>query len=288
LQHRFQRCDFGPYRTNGAPSHACRVTDFRTIGGLAGLAGTAAAYAVWIRPRLKNWGATDEEVTGPYPGADLVPGGQRGATMAITIHAAPDRVWPWLVQLGGDRAGWYSWDHLDNGGRPSADSVHPEWQSLAVGDYVKYWTRHGPVDAWEVVALEPARFLGLRGLSDLRGRPLDPDRPRPSAYTEGLWGFLLREGSDGSTRLIIGGYETFRPELLGRVVLGWIFPPVVWVMQARMLSVIKHNVERAESEHPLGATTAGAGEASAGPSRVGSAERYHASADHLSALTPTR
>lgn len=129
-----------------------------------------------------HWGASDEEVTGPYPGAGLVPEGERGATMAVTIDAPPQQAWPWLVQLGGDRAGWYSWDHLDNAGRPSAREVHPEWQDLAVGDSVKYWTRrHGPVDAWDVVALEPNRFLGLRGLSDLRGHRLDPQQPRPSA-----------------------------------------------------------------------------------------------------------
>jgi proline iminopeptidase len=55
---------------------------------------------------------------------------------------------------------------------------------LALGDYVKYWTSAGPVDAWEVAALEPNRFLGLRGLTDLRGRNLDPKQPWPSAYME--------------------------------------------------------------------------------------------------------
>jgi hypothetical protein len=108
-------------------------------GKIVGVAGTAAVvYGAWVRPRLMRWGATDAEVAGPYPGADLVPGGERGATMAVTIDAAPDQVWPWLVQLGGDRGGWYSWDRLDNAGRPSARRVHPEWQHIAPGDHVKY------------------------------------------------------------------------------------------------------------------------------------------------------
>jgi hypothetical protein len=93
------------------------------IVGVAGLA--AVVYGRWVRPRLLHWGASDEEVAGPFPGSDVVPGGRRGATMAVTINAPPDQVWPWLVQLGGDRGGWYSWDHLDNGGRPSAREVHP-------------------------------------------------------------------------------------------------------------------------------------------------------------------
>ncbi|EID77450.1 hypothetical protein W59_23525, partial [Rhodococcus opacus RKJ300 = JCM 13270] len=80
---------------------------------IVGVAGTAAVlYAAWVRPRLVRWGATEEEVAGPYPGADLVPDGERGGAMAVTIDAPPDQVWPWLVQLGGDRGGWYSWDHL--------------------------------------------------------------------------------------------------------------------------------------------------------------------------------
>ena len=203
-----------------------------------------AVYGVWVRPRLMRWGATDQEVADPYPGADLVPDGKRAATMAVTIEAPPEQAWPWLVQMGGDRGGWYSWDLLDNGGRPSADEVHPEWQDLALGDYVKYWTRSGPVDAWEVAALEPNRFLGLRGLTDLRGRNLDPSQPRPSAYIEGLWGFQLKELPGGRARLVIGGYQAFRPRWIERFVVSWLYIPVVWIMQARMLVVLKRNIER--------------------------------------------
>jgi proline iminopeptidase len=211
------------------------------------IAGAAAAgYGRLLRPRLLRWGASDEEVAGPYPGDGLVAGGERGATMAITIEAPPEQVWPWLVQMGGDRGGWYSWDHLDNGGRPSAREVHPEWQDLVVGDHVKYWTRRrGAVDAWEVVALEPNRFLGLHGLSDLRGRTLDPRAPRPAIYTEGLWGFQLKELPGARTRLVIGGYQAMRPRWLERFGNYWVYVPVVWIMQARMLSVLKRNVERA-------------------------------------------
>lgn len=192
-----------------------------------------------------RWGATEEEVTGPFPGAEVVADGRRGSTMAVTIDAPPEQVWPWLVQMGGDRGGWYSWDRLDNGGRPSATRVHPEWQDLAVGDHVRYWTGGGAVDAWQVAVMEPGRFLGLRGLSDLRGRPLDPDEPRPAGYTEGLWGFLLADLPGGRTRLIISGYQVIRPRWLDRFASYWLYMPLVWPMQARMLAVLKRNIERA-------------------------------------------
>lgn len=217
----------------------------KSLKALGTVASAALVYAALVRPRLRNWGATREEVAGPYPGAEIVPHGERGATMAVTIEAPPEAVWPWLVQLGGDRGGWYSWDRLDNGGRPSADRIHPEWQDLKVGDTVKYWTKkYGAVDAWDVVLLEPNRFLGLRGLSDLRGRPLDPTQPRPSGYTEGLWAFQLKELPGRRTRLVIGGYETFRPRWVKVLLTDWVFPPLVWVMQARMLAVLKRNAER--------------------------------------------
>jgi hypothetical protein len=212
---------------------------------MAAAATVAVVYAFLMRPRLMRWGASEEEVTGPYPGAELVPDGNRAATMAVTIGAPPDQVWPWLVQLGGDRGGWYSWDRLDNRGRPSAREIHPEWQDLALGDYVKYATRNGPVNAWQVAALEPGRFLGLHGLSDLRGRPLDPQQPRPAAYTEGLWGFLLTELPDGRTRLIISGYQVARPRWVESFTNYWLYIPLVWPMQARMLAVLKRNIERA-------------------------------------------
>jgi len=166
-----------------------------TIRKLAGSVSIAVgAYALLIRPLLLRWGATDEEVRRPYPGAELIPGGTRGATNAITIDAPPAKVWPWLVQMGYGRAGWYSWDHLDNLGRPSADALHPEWQQLAAGDHL------GPsFGGFEVAALEPERFLGLRASFALQGCWYDQAGHPPVGYS-GLWGFLLEELPGDRTR----------------------------------------------------------------------------------------
>lgn len=107
---------------------------------MAGRAGVVALiHGVWVRPSLWRWGASDEEVTGPFPVPELVPEGKRSPTMAATIDAASEQVWPWLVQMGGDRGGWYSWDRLDNAGQRSATEIHPEWQDLDVG-----WTQKSP------------------------------------------------------------------------------------------------------------------------------------------------
>src|SRR4051794_41880711 len=132
----------------------------RTMTGIGMVGSAAVLYGRLVRPRLLHWGATEAEVTSPYPGAGVVPDGERGATMAVTIDAPPDQVWPWLVQLGGDRAGWDSWDHLDNAGRASAREGHPRWQHPAVGDSVRDRTRPpGPLGPRAVAAPEPNPVL---------------------------------------------------------------------------------------------------------------------------------
>jgi hypothetical protein len=222
----------------------------RTLAVSAALA--AGGYALIVRPRLLRWGATDEEVQGAYPGAELIPGGARGATDAITIEAPPAAVWPWLIQMGYGRAGWYSWDHLDNFGHASADRIHPEWQQLAVGDrlpadpYHKTW--------WEVAALEPECFLGLRASMDLRGRMYDPRGPRPRFFTDSLWAWQLEELPGGRTRLVESGYWAFRPRWLQPLV-GFLFiEPEHWVMQTRQFANLKRLAE-SEARRPAPAVS---------------------------------
>ena len=188
-------------------------------------------------------GASDEEVQQPYPGAGLIPGGRRGATMAVTIDAPPSRVWPWLVQMGCDRAGWYSWDRLDNGGVPSAERIHAEWQNLAVGDRLAS-TPSGR--AWfEVAALESERFLALRAPINLRGgRPFDTAGPRPLFYIDALWGFQLNELPEGRTRLVVSGYAAARPRFLQMIADRLFWEPAHWAMQTRQFANLKRRAER--------------------------------------------
>lgn len=210
---------------------------------LALLAGAAGAYALVVRPRMLRWGASEEEAQRPFPGAELIPGGQRGATMAVTIAAPPSRVWPWLVQMGCDRAGWYAWDRLDNGGVPSATRIHREWQDVAIGDR---WASTPSGRAWfEVAALDPGRVLGLRASIDLRtGRPFDPQGPRPRFYIDALWAFQLNEWTDERTRLVVSGYAAARPRVVQRIADLVFWEPAHWVMQTRQFENLKRRAER--------------------------------------------
>jgi hypothetical protein len=212
-----------------------------TARKFAAFAGLVGAYALAVRPRMLRWGATDEEVRRPYPGADLVSGGRRGATMAATINAPPSSLWPWLVQMGCDRAGWYSWDRLDNGGVPSAERIHPEWQEIAVGDHLI--SKPDGSTWFEVAAVDPNRFLALRASFDLRGRPFDPAGTRPPHYTDSVWCFLLEKLPGDRTRLIVSGYADALPKAL-QGVLNFIFwEPAHWIMQTRQFANLERRAE---------------------------------------------
>lgn len=106
--------------------------------GLVGL--VMAAYMLWARPYQLRWGATDEEVQRPMPGDELISNPQYLATRAITVEATPEVIWPWLIQIGYQRAGFYGYDIMENLGSPrgihSAQSIVPEFQHFEVGDEV--------------------------------------------------------------------------------------------------------------------------------------------------------
>jgi hypothetical protein len=114
-------------------------------------------YVRLIRPWQLHWGATDAESERPLPGDDDIPKPTFNATRAVTVAARPEEIWPWLVQIGVGRAGWYSYDWLDNLGRRSAERILPEWQHLAIGDVIPM-SPNGKSGQW-VKALEPNRWM---------------------------------------------------------------------------------------------------------------------------------
>jgi hypothetical protein len=86
--------------------------------------------------RHRTWGATQPEIAAAMHGDDLLPHAQYRSTRAITIAATPEEVWPWLVQVGCGRAGWYADDLLDNFARPSVREIVPDLQELEVGQWL--------------------------------------------------------------------------------------------------------------------------------------------------------
>jgi hypothetical protein len=120
-----------------------------------------SVYLQVIRPWQLRWGATDDELRRAMPGDELVTRPTFNATRAVTVAAPPSMIWPWIVQIGFGRAGWYSYDPLDNFGRPSATRIIPDLQHLQAGDLVPMYQGIGAPEGvgLTVKAIEPEQWV---------------------------------------------------------------------------------------------------------------------------------
>jgi hypothetical protein len=155
----------------------------RYVGRLAlALVIALAAYLVVYRPLQLRWGATRQEVARAMPGDDIQPRPIFNATRAITIDATPEQAWPWLVQIGYKRAGWYGYDWVDNAGIASAKRIMPEWQHIQVGDTVPIWEGIN----FRVAAFEPNRYVVWQSPSGRDSMSLGLYPRRRNAHALGL------------------------------------------------------------------------------------------------------
>ncbi len=171
--------------------HRCDKSKAKGLTAAVIAVGTSVAYRSWLKPAQERWGATDEEATLALPGDELVAEPAYQVTRAITIDATRDEVWPWIVQLGADRGGFYTYDRLEDLfglGIHSADDIVEAWQGLAVGDVV--YADRARAGGWYVVELRPGEALVLK-LGDLvAGRPLRRDEKLRWEFS---WTFALRD-----------------------------------------------------------------------------------------------
>jgi hypothetical protein len=130
----------------------------RGLGEVA-VASPLFLFAPLYRRRHLRWGATDADVAEAMPGDDRVADPSFDATRAITIEAPPERVWPWLVQIGYGKAGFYSYDLFDNAARQSADRILPEYQEPKVGDWVPMASKVNEATAFKISAFEPNHWI---------------------------------------------------------------------------------------------------------------------------------
>ena len=219
----------------------------------------SAVYFLVVRPKIKGWGADPAEAELDIPGDELIAEASHTETRGITIDAPVASVWPWLVQMGYERAGWYSYDAMDNRGR-SSDVIRPEFQALAEGDIMP---TH-PGGGFLVKTVQPQRALVLyidtqlvrsqAEQAQIEGRS---ELPTPGLKASGAmmgasypefaasWAFLLQPLEGGRTRLI----ERFRAETPGSgpasAVMGEIMGTGIVLMTRKQMLGIKERVERA-------------------------------------------
>lgn len=195
----------------------------------------AAGYFLAYRPWQMRWGATDDEVASVMPGDDLVRGRRWRATRAVPVEALPAHIWPWLVQMGAGRAGWYSYDRLDNGGVPSAREIRPELQSTEVGDRMRFTA--GSADAFVVAHLAEEREMVL----------VNRDADGVVVAT-----FTVRPLGQGRSRLVHRVQFEVRPRLR---TLPWVvlMDAGDFVMSRRMLLGIRERAEQLGHSRPRAA-----------------------------------
>lgn len=167
-------------------------------GILAGLAVLAVIVTIALMPWMDRWGATEDMITATFPGDELVPSPRYVYNRAVTVNASPEDIYPWLVQMGAERGGMYSYEWFETNilrcELINADRIHEEWQGLKAGDKVKMCPGEWGPPAYEVALLEPGRAVVLGHQEN--GKWSD------------IWQFILVPQADGTTRLVARGRET--------------------------------------------------------------------------------
>ena len=217
------------------------------IGMKVGVAGFVVALL--IRPWQLRRGATYAEVRRALPGDDLVPDPKCGYTQAVTIRAPASEVWPWLVQIGYKRAGWYTHDFLHRlvgiagsvgDERGSAKRIIPELQDLKIGDLIEI----APGMGYTVSGIEKDQALILQSRMDTaRWESLSGNDPLPEKYLISSWVWYLEEVDEKTTRLIVRVRTDCSPGLLSTLTTTVPNQLGNWVMQPKTLRVLKQRAE---------------------------------------------
>lgn len=203
--------------------------------GAVAIAASIALSPV-LRPWYSKWGATSRETNLSLPGDDLVPSPILEATRVISIQARAQNIWPWLLQLGQGRGGFYSYQRLENlaGCKiHNANRIRPELQDLKVGDLVRLGPEGYP--AFEVAAIQPKVALVLRG-----------DLPNPQGQpTIWIWIFYLDPQGEQTTRLILRTRLVYEANLGNTIMWRLFTDPISFNMERKMLQGIKVRAETA-------------------------------------------
>jgi len=207
----------------------------KSVPALVGASSLAATvYAFVIRPWMLRWGSTVEEQARPLPGDDIEPHAEYVTTRATTIRAPAAAIWPWLIQMGQDRAGFYThnWmERLLRSGIPDTAHIQPEWQHLEVGDLVRTNRDiRGKPMGWPVAQVDPGRSLVLIS----KGMPA------------GTYAFVVEPIDEGASRLIVRDRARWKWWEWPFATL--VYEPLHAYMETGLISGVRQRAERERSE----------------------------------------
>jgi hypothetical protein len=230
------------------------VFSLRAIG--EGIAGAAfMLFTIMLSPLLRTWycrwNAAPEEIELRMPGDNLVPIPMLTATRAITIRAPAVVIWPWLVQIGYKRAGWYSYDFLeavmgaaDFVDGHSAYRIVPELQHLHPGDTILI---HPRIPGFVVREAEAGKLLILHNAGDLEtGKPFDLESQAPRRFINDSWVFYLETLDEKTTRLIVRSRLAYNSSPSNFFFWRILTDPISFVMERKLLLGIKWRAESTE------------------------------------------
>ena len=191
-----------------------------------------ALYFAFIRDFQMNWGATDEDVNCTMMADELLEEPELNATRAIEINARPEEVWPWIVQIGYKRGGFYGFDNFDNGGHPSSDSILPQWQDLQVGDSIPGGEYKGRTFyILEVTEMDPGREMAW---VFLKGTP----------WGNATWSWKVYSIDNQKSRLVSRLRQKYSLDSFREVVQWSMMDALEIVMMRTTLRGIKMRAER--------------------------------------------
>lgn len=200
-------------------------------------------YFAGLRSWHQRWGTTKNEVASPMPGDDLLPNAAAEVTHALTIHAAPEDVWPWIMQIGQDRSGFYSYSWLENligCEMPKIEKIVPQWPARVEGETVWFATPKNYNGQAKMIAalVEPQHAFVMV-------MPADWQQIQAGGHAQHvLWSFTLLPIGPRETRLI-ARLRSEPPQTLRERIAGLLFwEPAHFVMERKMLLTIKGLAER--------------------------------------------
>lgn len=199
----------------------------KILAFIAGLIVLATLLFILLSPWMDRWGATGTEIAASFPGDELVPEPASLVNRAITIQASPEQIYPWLVQLGAGKGGWYSYSWFETNilrcPLVNADRIHPEWQNLQVGEEVRMCPGEFGPPPYQVAQVVPNQAIVLGH--------------QENGQWVNLWQIVLLPQADGSTRLV----QRTRTMMAGGL---WsVIHPGVFVMERGMLLGVKERAE---------------------------------------------